>query len=401
MQLSARSRWIMIGAALGVLVLAIFLGRKVLGPRVESAEVTSGPLVRLVVVSGRVRSPGTATLSSLVAGRVLEVPVEEGEEVKKGDLLVAIEDSQLRAEQLRSAGALARAKAQLSQVRTVGSPAAEASLDQAEADLERERSNYERVKMLAQGGAVAANQLDAARSAFEVARARAASARLQVSSNRPGGPERALVQADVVQAEAALLAADSQLERARILAPSDGTLLRRIVEPGDSVQPGTEVVVLARRGPIELEADPDERSLAQLKPGQVARVSADAFPRASFEATLRFIAPAVDPERGTVTVRFDVPEPPDYLRPDMTISISVVTGRAEDALMIPTGSLRDADSERPWVLAVRDGRATRVDVTPGLEGQGVVQIVRGLKAGERVIPPTVSAREGERVRPRS
>jgi HlyD family secretion protein len=398
MQVSSRAKRILVLIGIAAVVLALWLGMRAVWPRVEVVEVRSAPLVQLEVMSGRVRAPGTATLSAMVAGRVLEVPVADGQAVEQGTLLVALDDAELRAEQLRASGALAQARAQLTQVSRVTSRVAAESQDQAIADLERARLNYERAKTLTEGGALAQSQLDDARAAYEVARSRAQSASLQASSSGPGGTERALAQAAVVQAEAALFAAQSRLEHARVLAPADGTVFRRLVEPGDSVQPGTEVLVFARTTSVELEADPDERSLAQLEVGQRARVSADAFPRQQFEATLRYIAAAVDPERGTVTVRFDVAEPPSYLRPDMTVSISVETGRSEQALVLPTGVVRDAESAEPWVLTVREGRATRTKVKVGLEGEGMVEITEGLQAGDRVIPVTSTVGEGQRVR---
>jgi len=398
MQRSSRAKRILLVTAGVALVLAVWLGIRSFWPRVQAVEVRAAPLVQLEVMSGRVRSPGVATLAAEVAGRVLEVPVDDGQQVAQGTLLVALEDSELRAEQLRASGALAQARAQLAQVSRVTSRVADASQEQAIADLERARLNFERAKTLTEGGALAQSQLDDARVAYEVARSRAESASLQASSSGPGGSERALAQAAVVQAEAALFAAQSRLEHARVLAPADGTVLRRLVEPGDSVQPGTGVVAFARTAAIELEADPDERSLAHLEAGQPARVSADAFPQRGFEATLRYIAPAVDPERGTVTVRFGVPQPPPFLRPDMTVSISVETGRREQALVLPSGAVREADSAKPWVLAVREGRTTRVEVKTGLQGEGTVEITEGLRAGDLVIPASASIGEGRRVR---
>ena len=398
MQVSSRAKRILLLVGIAALFLMLWMGMRAIWPRVEVVEVRSAPLVQLEVMSGRVRAPGTATLSAMVAGRVLEVPVEDGQTVEQGTLLVALDDAELRAEQLRASGALAQARAQLQQVSRVTSRVADASQDQAIADLERARLNYERAKTLTEGGALAQSQLDDARVAYEVARSRAESASLQASSSGPGGTERALAQAAVVQAEAALFAAQSRLEHARVLAPADGTVLRRLVEPGDSVQPGTEVVVFARTTPVELEADPDERSLAHLKVGQPARVSADAFPRHHFEATLRYVAPAIDPERGTVRVRFDVAHPPPFLRPDMTVSISVETGRREQALVLPAGAVREAESSEPWVLTIRDGRATRAQVKVGLEGEGTVEIAEGLQAGDRVIPAAAKVGEGQRVR---
>jgi HlyD family secretion protein len=130
-----------------------------------------------------------------------------------------------------------------------------------------------------------------------------------------------------------------------------------------------------------------------------ARAVADAYPGQSFDAQLNYIAPAVDPQRGTVEVRLAVPQAPAFLRPDMTVSVELVGGTKADALVLPSGAVRDADRETPWVLLLKDGRAVRTSVTLGLRGIGSVEILAGLKQGDPVIPQTEKALPGDRVRP--
>src|SRR5690606_11363374 len=105
------------------------------------------------------------------------------------------------------------------------------------------------------------------------------------------------------------------LSQTRVLAPSDGVILRRLAEPGDVVNAGASLFVLSTEGVTRAVIEPDERSLAQLAIGQTARVSTEAFPSESFEATLSYIAPAVDPHRGTIEVRLDIAQPPRYVLP--------------------------------------------------------------------------------------
>ena len=83
----------------------------------------------------------------------------------------------------------------------------------------------------------------------------------------------------------------------------------------------------------------------------------------------------------------------------MTVSVEMVGGSKKEALVLPSGAVRDADREAPWVLALQDGRAVRVPVTLGLRGVGAVEVVKGLTEGERVIPQTEKAAPGDRVRP--
>ena len=98
-------------------------------------------------------------------------------------------------------------------------------------------------------------------------------------------------------------------------------------------------------------------------------------------------------------VRLRVPQPPAFLRPDMTASVEMLAARKDSALILPAEFVRDPDG-RPWVLAVRDGRARRVPVVLGVRGLGEVEVAEGLAEGERAIVATSPVAEGARVRVR-
>jgi HlyD family secretion protein len=97
----------------------------------------------------------------------------------------------------------------------------------------------------------------------------------------------------------------------------------RIVEPGDFVQRGKPLLSLALAGDVRLSALIDEKNLSVLKVGQAALVSADAYPDQRFRAKLAYLSPGIDVQRGTVEAKFAVPEPPPFLRADMTVSIDI------------------------------------------------------------------------------
>ena len=124
---------------------------------------------------------------------------------------------------------------------------------------------------------------------------------------------------------------------------------------------------------------------------------ADAWPDRPFPATIRFIAPAIDPARGTVIVRLAVEPVPAFLRQDMTVSVNVETGRRDMALAVPNDALLDAGAA---VLVVRDGQLVRQAVRTGLAGLAMTQVVEGLAAGDVVLADAagVTVAEGDRVR---
>src|SRR5690606_37683333 len=175
------------------------------------------------------------------------------------------------------------------------------------------------------------------------ARSMLESARVQAQANQEKGVEQALARSRVEQAEAALEVAEARLARLRIVSPVDAIVLSRQAEPGSMAQPGSVLLSLAAQGGLRIDAGIDEKHLGVLQLGMPARAVADAFPGQPFDAKLIYIAPAVDPQRGTVEVRLAVPDAPSFLRPDMTVSVELLGGEKADALVLPAGAVRDAD----------------------------------------------------------
>ena len=138
-----------------------------------------------------------------------------------------------------------------------------------------------------------------------------------------------------------------------IRAPADGVLIARDVEPGNVVQPGKELMVLAPAGETQIVVQIDEKNLAQLKLGQKALASADAYPHERFAAELFYINPGIDALRGSVEVKLRVPIRRDYLRQDMTVSVDIEVGAARATRWSrPADAVFDAAGAHPWVLAV-------------------------------------------------
>jgi HlyD family secretion protein len=262
---------------------------------------------------------------------------------------------------------------------------AETQLAQAERELERQRR-------LVEDNLTTRERLELAQEAVDLARNALEAARLDRRSLAPDGPE-------VRRLEEQLVAARADLARTEIHSESSGIILTRNVEPGDLVRPGDVLFTLALDGVTELRVPIDERNLARLELGQNATAIADAYPDAPFPARIHLIAPRIDPQRGTVDVRLTVPEPPDFLRQDMTVSVTIETGYREQALALPNDALMQRSGRQAEVMLLRDGRVERRTVTIGLEGLARSEILSGLESGDRVLLAAGSGlEEGDRVR---
>lgn len=389
--------------ALVAVTVAVALGwlavRRARGPTVTVTHAARREVVQTVVSSGRVMSPAEVSLASTVGGLVRAVHAREGERVAAGQLVVELDDAELVAQVAQARAGVLLAAARVTQLRAVGARVADASEAQAESNLRAAESTWERQRALFRTGSIAATELESAQRAVEVARSQVQSARVTAAGSSGGGADARVAVAGRVQAEAALRVAEARLAQARVSSLTAGVILRRSVEPGDVVTPGRALLVLLCDGATELSVTPDERNLADLRLGQPARASAEAFPDRPFDARVAYIAPAVDALRGTVEVRLSVAAPPDYLRPAMTVSVEVEVARRADALTLPPEAVRDAATGAPWVMVVGgDGRTARRPVALGLRGARVVEVTGGLTERDAVVPSAATVDVGRRVR---
>lgn len=365
---------------------------------VALVQASAAPLVEVLVFSGRVEAPARVELGATVTGRVVDVPVREGDVVMRGTVLVTLEAAESRAQLAQAQAALRVAETRLRGQREVAQPTTGAALEQARATLEAARREAARSRELFARGYVSQARVDETDRQARVAQAQLDAAGAAARANTGDGTETAQARLRIDEARAAVALAEARLAQARIVAPADGRIVSRQVDPGQIVQPGRTLLVFAATGPTELVGQADEKFLSRLERGQPARVIADAFQERPFAARVERIAPGVDAQRGTVEVKFAVAEPPGFLREDMTLSMAVTTGRREQALTLPAAAVLGAGAEGR-IRRIVDGRIAEQRVRTGLRTLERVEIVDGLAPGDRVLADPLGAEPGARARP--
>ena len=382
-----------------LLAIAFLFVRMAYGTHVDTHTVTRSDIVQTLVASGRVETPSRVDIGSQVTGTVASIPVVEGQTVKAGQVLIALEDSEAKAAVAQARAAVAQAQTRLHQLQEVALPAARQALRQAQINLQNAQRQHDRTSGLASKGFVGQSQLDDAKQKLDLAESQLRSAELQVVANGAGGSEVMMAKAALEQAQASLNMALAKLDYTTIEAPADGVLIARNVERGDVVQPGKALMVLSPLGQTQLVVQIDEKNLSFLHLGQQALASADAFPEQRFAAKVAYINPAVDAQRGSVQVKLDVPQPPDYLRQDMTVSVDIEVARHENAIAAPASAVHDIGGKSPWVMKVVKGQARKQPVKLGARGGSQVEILSGLEPGDVVVStPATGLAEGKRVR---
>jgi HlyD family secretion protein len=379
------SVWLTLALLLGALVVVWLQAR---GPAVPTTLAVRTNITQHIVASGRVRVTTRVQLAPQVAGRVTAVRVTEGQAVRPGDVLVQLEDAEARATVAQARASVEQAKGRVDQLRGVSAVVAGEASKQAATNLARAEADLARVKTLAAAGAISRVALDDAQRAVDIARAQKGAADAQDAAATPEGADSRVALASLMESEARLAAAVARLAQTRIVAQQAGTILMRAVEPGDTVQPGTTLLEMAADGITELVIEPDERNLAWIHLGQVARASADAYSDQGFDARVTYVAPAVDARRGSVEVRLEVAEPPPYLRPDMTVSVDLTVASKTGVVAVQSDALRGPAPDGQFVWVVDQGRVNRRPVTIGIRGDGHTEVTSGLEPGGEVVLAT-------------
>jgi len=382
-----------------VALVTAFGSRVVLGPKIPAALVVQRDFIQTIVATGHVETPHRISIGSQIVGVVKNIPVSEGQIVQSGQVLIELDDAEWRAAAQQADMLVLQAQARLRQVREVQAPVAAQSLVQAEINVSYAEKQWHRNVDLFTKSFISQVALDEAKKNVDLTQAQLQTAKKQVQTTHPTGSDYQIAATALSQAEANSKVAYSRRQHTVIKTPIAGTLISRDVETGDVVQAGKALMTLSPSGATQLVVQIDEKNLPLLVLGQLARASADAYPTLNFSAAISYINPSVDLQRGSVEIKLNVPEPPAYLRQDMTVSVDIQVATRLRALLVPTDTIHDVKGRQPWVLKVADGKARKQVLRVGLQSAGMSEVLSGLSVNDRVLTFTNEVNEGDRIRP--
>jgi HlyD family secretion protein len=382
-----------------VALVTAFGSRVVLGPKIPAALVVQRDFIQTIVATGHVETPHRISVGSQIVGVVKNIPVSEGQIVQAGQILIELDDAEWRAAAQQADMLVLQAQARLRQVHEVQAPVAAQSLVQAEINVSYAEKQWHRNVDLFTKSFISQAALDEAKKNVDLTQAQLQTAKKQVQTTHPTGSDYQIAATALSQAEANSKVAYSRRQHTIIKTPIAGTLISRDVETGDVVQAGKALMTLSPSGATQLVVQIDEKNLPLLVLGQLARASADAYPTLNFSAAISYINPSVDLQRGSVEIKLNVPEPPAYLRQDMTVSVDIQVATRLRALLVPTDTIHDVKGRQPWVLKVADGKVRKQVLRVGLQSAGMSEVLSGLSVNDRVLTFTNEVNEGDRIRP--
>ncbi|MGZ8901581.1 MAG: efflux RND transporter periplasmic adaptor subunit, partial [Limisphaerales bacterium] len=296
-------------------------------PQVVVAEARTERVVESLSRVVNIQANEMVAISSETDGVVQELPFEEGQKVEKGELLVRLDETKLAA-----------------------------TLAQAEANFKLSEANFERAKQLSTAQLISQQEFEQNAATFQ-----ANQANLDFTKR--------------------------QLKDARILAPFEGVVSSRQVSPGQIITRNTIITWLIDYDPVKVEFHVPEKFLGQVKENQKIEVTVEAFPNEKFRGEVFFVSPYVDPTNRTAQVKAQIPNPDYRLKPGMFASLQLALVVRESATVIPEAAITQIlTNSQAMVITVNETSTAQLrKIRTGVRLVGAVEVMEGLKPGEKVI----------------
>lgn len=303
---------------------------------VELVEVERGNITQTVRVTGTVVAGTTVHVAAVVPGRLEEVLVKVGDRVSRGQVLARLESAQQQAALIQ----------------------AQAGLEQARAKADLDEQNLEKIRTLYDQGVIARQELDIAVTTAVASRAA------------------------VAAAEAAVSQAVTALDNTYIRAPISGEVSARHLEPGAVAQGA--IVTLVSSGDLQVEIGVTEQDINYLEQGREVTVYVPATTEKHLRGRVAGVSPAADERSRLYSVKVEIVNIPDDLKPGMAASVQFATRKTENAVVIPKAAVVSRAGQN-LVFTVEDGRAKGRVVVPGIDDGSRVEILNGLVGGEMIM----------------
>jgi HlyD family secretion protein len=368
--------------------LAAFVSHRDDPVTVRTAVVGQGSIRSLVSTNGKIEPVNNFEAHAPVATSVRRVLIKEGDAVKKGELLLVLDDADARAQAARAQTQLKAAQSDLSAAERGGSQeevlALQAQLVKASTDRDTAQRNLDALKKLEQQGAASAGEVRTAQDALASADAQLTFLR-QKQTKRYSNAELAHVDAQRADAQATFDAAQDVLAKSNVRAPFDGIVYSLPAKQGGFVGAGDLLLQVADLRKVLVRTFVDEPDVGRLAVGDPIEITWDAVPGRVWRATVTSV-PSTVKLRGSRNVgeTTSIVDNKDLkLLPNINVGVTIVSAEHDNVLVVPREAVRMDDS-KPYVLQVTGHELKRRDVNTSLSNLTQVEITHGLSANDVV-----------------
>jgi HlyD family secretion protein len=379
-----RRTWvILLLIAIAVIALSAFLSSRRTVVPIRTTQSERATIASSISTNGKIEpatnfeahAPGPTTIKKIL--------VKEGESVKKGQLLLQLDDSDTRAEAARALAQVTSAEADLNAVHSGGTREEVitnmSDLTRARSDVDAAQRNLDALKQLQQTGAASPSEVRDAEQRLQNTQSQLTLLQ-QKTTKRYSSPEVQRVEAQLQQAKAAYAASQDALTKSNVVSPMDGIVYSIPVKQGNFVNAGDLLIQVADLSKVVVRAFVDEPDLGRLAFGEHVQVTWDALPGRTWQGTVTQI-PTTVTVRGSRTVGDVitlVANPDLKLLPNTNVSVNITTARDDNAVVVPREAVHQEDSRR-YVYEVVNDKLRQQYVDTGISNLTVIEITRGLQ----------------------
>ena len=360
---------------------------------VTTAAAIKRDLPRFFEATGSLAGDQQTDVAPQTAGKVVAVGVDIGSYVRRGQMLVKLDESELKLRVDQAAAQVEQAKAAVRQAEEkIGlrpgqafDPNRVAEVAAARVSLDLAERNLQRAEKLIESGDVSRSFYDEQRARRDQLKEQYEVALAQARQNYAGVD---VARTNVANAQAQLALARKNLSYAVIPAPIDGFVTERTADLGEYVSPQQKVVTIVRINPLRIRIDIPEQAIPEVKLGQSVSITTSAWPDKNFAGRVARIAPNVSATSRTLTVEAEIDNSGNALKPGQFATVRILQERAEPAVLIPARAVRnEAGVNRVYVI--KDGHAEQRLVQTGQTEGDLIEIKNGVAADEQVATSNV------------
>ena len=347
---------------------------------VSPVAAVAQPLARFIRASGTLMAEEQADVAAETAGRVIATPIERGTPVSRGATLIRISSTETDAQVIEAEANAGQIEARLGM--TAGRPFdvnAVPEVQNALASFELAQSEFTRIKSLLDQRVVSQSEYDQRRTQMEASRQ-------QYEASKNGAAQQ---YQSLLGARARVTLARKAQADTLVNAPFDGLVAQRLVSVGDYVTKGMKVAIVVRVSPLRAQLTIPQQSVSAVAVGQPITFEVDAYEGRQFEGRIRYVSPALEADQRALTVEAVVPNISGELKPGLFATARLEESKRTPGILVPVAAvLTTAGTSR--VFVVTGNHVEERIVTTGQTVGGLVEVTKGLEAGERVATKNVA-----------
>jgi multidrug efflux pump subunit AcrA (membrane-fusion protein) len=357
---------------------------------VEAAKVTQGLIESLVSYSGRVKPAQEIIITPKQPGKVTKINFEVGQEVKAGEILYQLDntDALLQVNQAAAAVELAEINLKRLSGSTYEQQIAQlkSAMVSAEINYKDAKTNYESVKALYEAGAESKYNFDRTESQFKLAEQQYQTAKLNydITEQKSALENIAAASAQLNQSKAAYAIVKNALENSNIKSPINGVIAAKNVKVGEFISNATASFIIVDNSSYTVEVDVNEDVIGKVHIGDQTKLYIGSISEEALSGTITAAAPSADMKKQTYLVKIAIDNPPSTIKGGMFAEVKLILNKAENCILAPLASIVEQDGKK-YVFVLKGDKAAKTEVTTGIFNDKEIQIINGITVSDTIV----------------